>query len=104
MQYPVKAIISDLEDDKGSDLVFYLMTTPVYEAIGFVAFGLNVAGNWLLTSKSITGWQVRILSNIAQLAYALLILSPYLIVNSIVFLWINVCGLVRWKQDAKQSV
>lgn len=69
-----------------------------YEPIGFVAFVLNVAGNWLLTDKRSSGWSIRIVSNMAQLAYGLLVRSPYLVVNAVVFGGINVRGAVAWRR------
>lgn len=76
------------------------MTRTMAEAVGFIAFGLNVWGNWALTSKRSSGWWIRIGSNAAQLVYALAIRSPYLIVNAIVFGGINVVGAWRWKREA----
>ncbi len=71
------------------------------EYVGFAAFGANVAGNWLLTSKKTSGWWIRIVSNVAQLAYGMLVASPYLIVNAVTFGVINVVGIVKWRKEAK---
>lgn len=67
------------------------------EIIGFAAFGLNVAGNWMLTAKRQRGWIVRILANVAQVAYAACLPSPSLAMNGATFLAINVVGWRRWQ-------
>lgn len=69
------------------------------ELIGFLAFALNVWGNWALTDKRASGWWVRIGSNVAQLAYALVVFGPYLLTNAVVFGAINVRGIVKWKKE-----
>ena len=74
-----------------------------YEYIGFVAFALNVAGNWLLTDKRPSGWAIRIASNVAQLAYAMCMGSQYLLLNSVMFGGINVRGWWKWKLEALQT-
>lgn len=68
------------------------------EIVGLLAFALNVAGNLLLTNKKVGGWWIRIGSNVAQLAYAVLIVSPSLILNAATFAGINVFGIVKWKR------
>jgi hypothetical protein len=71
---------------------------PWQEWVGFLAFGLNLAGNWMLTAKDRRGWWIRIWSNVAQLAYALLVWSPYLVLNSVTFGGINVHGIIVWRR------
>lgn len=68
------------------------------EWVGFVACALNVWGNWALADKNARGWWIRIASNAAQLAYALFVWSPYLIVNAVTFGGINVHGIVKWRR------
>lgn len=68
------------------------------ELVGFLAFGLNLAGNEMLTLKNRRGWHVRIWSNAAQFAYALLVWSPYLLVNAVTFGIQNLHGFARWKR------
>lgn len=68
------------------------------EWVGFLAVALNVGGNLLLTRKDARGWAVRLVCNVAQLAYAILIASMSLSVNALVFALINVVGVVRWRR------
>jgi hypothetical protein len=68
------------------------------EAVGFVAFAMNVYGNWLLTSKRMNGWWVRIACNAAQLVYACLIRSPSLAVSAVTFAAINIVGVAKWRR------
>jgi hypothetical protein len=75
------------------------VTWPTWaESVGFAAFLLNVWGNWLMTKRDARGWWVRIACNFVQLAYAALILSPSLVVSAVVFLGINVKGIVEWRR------
>lgn len=69
-----------------------------YEAIGFTAVALNVAGNLMLTRKNTRGWTIRILCNVAQLVYSVFIGSPSLAANAVVFAGINVRGIVLWRR------
>lgn len=69
------------------------------EIVGFLAFGLNVWGNWALTKKSASGWWLRLACNAAQLTYASLIWSPSLLVSAATFAAINVVGLRRWARE-----
>lgn len=55
----------------------------------------------MLTSKTISGWWMRIASNLAQLIYGVCVVSPYLIVNAVTFGFINLRGLIVWKKDVK---
>lgn len=71
------------------------------EVAGFVAFGLNVWGNWLLTGQNASGWWIRIGSNVAQFAYAAMIRSPSLLLNASAFAGINIFGIVRWRRSAR---
>lgn len=80
------------------------MTMPWEEWIGFLAFALNVVGNWMLTNKRIGGWPVRFACNAAQLAYAILIKSPSLALSAVVFGGINVVGYVRWSARPSKEV
>ena len=66
--------------------------------IGFLAVGLNVVGNLMLTRKDRRGWAIRLACNAAQLVYAVLIVSPSLGTNAVVFAGINITGFVRWRR------
>lgn len=71
---------------------------PYFEAIGFIAVGLNIAGNWMLANKNARGWGIRLACNAAQLLYAVLIGSPSLTASAVTFAAINVHGAVKWKR------
>lgn len=68
----------------------------IIELVGYLAVGLNILGNLLLTSKSARGWYIRITSNVAQLIYALCIASWPITSNALIFMPINLLGLYRW--------
>lgn len=68
------------------------------EVVGFFAFGLNVWGNWLMTKKNARGWWIRIACNLVQLIYAVLIWSPSFAVSALVFMGINIRGIVEWRR------
>lgn len=70
------------------------------EGVGLFAFLLNVAGNWMLTSRREGGWFVRIGCNVVQFAYAALIESPSLALSALTFGVINCVGIVKWRRVA----
>ena len=66
-------------------------------AIGYLAFALNVAGNLLLVHKRWQGWAVRIVTNVAWIAYAAQIDDGGPVVaNHAAFMAINLYGLSKW--------
>lgn len=69
----------------------------IQEILGFLFFALNVAGNLLLTSRSVRGWYVRLAANVVQITYAYSISSPSHELNGATFLFINVVGIYRWR-------
>lgn len=71
----------------------------VVNVLGFVAFALNVWGNWLLTRKSESGWTVRIVSILCWGAYGIGAASWPNVVNAVTFLGINIYGLRRWRNE-----
>ncbi len=80
------------------------MTHFIAESIGMAGFAANVAGNMLLTRKSIHGWWVRILSNCLWTVYAGTTASLSVNVNHAVFFFVNVYGWWQWRRDAKGGV
>lgn len=67
------------------------------ELLGFAFFGLNVAGNLMLTSRSLKGWYVRLAANVFQILYAVGIGSASHELNGATFLLINCVGIYRWR-------
>lgn len=68
-------------------------------AIGYVAFVLNVAGNLMLARLNIWGWGVRLLTNVAWIAYAVQIPGGGpMWLNHIVFFGINIYGFWHWRR------
>ncbi len=66
-------------------------------AIGYAAFGLNVAGNLLLAHKRMAGWIVRLLTNVAWIAYAVQVEGGEpMVLNHAAFMGINLYGLGKW--------
>lgn len=66
------------------------------EATGWIAFALNVWGNLALTSYSIRGWVIRLLSNAFWVAYSVDAGAWALLANHVVFAGINIVGWIRW--------
>ena len=75
--------------------------TDLVEAVGFLAFVLNVAGNVMLAWKNKIGWLVRIASIIAWGVYAVNIVSWPMMANAVTFFGINCVGFYRWSREAK---
>lgn len=69
------------------------------EAMGWVAFGLNVWGNLALTNLSVRGWVIRLVSNAAWLIYSGYVGAWPLFGNHAVFALINVYGWVKWEKQ-----
>lgn len=75
------------------------MNSPLIEATGYLATGLNVAGNLMLAKLSIRGWIVRMVTNAVYIVYALQISQGLPVVaNHVLFLGINAYGLWRWQK------
>lgn len=71
------------------------------DLFGWAAFGLNVWGNLALTSLSVKGWVIRLVSNAAWLIYSAYTGAWPLFWNHAVFTVINIVGWHKWsKMDA----
>lgn len=73
-----------------------MITWP--QAIGILAFVLNVWGNLALTRQKNHGHVVRLLSNACWLIYSPLVGAWALLANHATFAGINLLGYYRWKQ------
>lgn len=70
------------------------------EAVGYLAFALNVGGNLLLARRNIWGWVVRLATNVAWIFYAAQVPGGGpMWVNHLVFLGVNLYGFVLWRAD-----
>lgn len=69
-------------------------------ALGYLAFGLNVIGNLLLTRKNIFGWIVRLATNVAWIAYAVQVDGGQpMALNHLTFVAINIYGWWNWSRE-----
>lgn len=73
------------------------MTETWKQAIGLVAFALNVWGNWELTKQTNRGHIIRLCSNGCWLFYSLFVGAWALLLNHSTFAVINVVGFRRWR-------
>jgi Bacterial inner membrane protein len=78
------------------------VTELTKQAIGAVAFVLNVWGNLELTKQTNRGHIIRLCSNACWLIYSPLVGAWALFVNHGVFAAINVLGFYRWRQIEKR--
>ncbi len=69
------------------------------DAFGFAAFASNVWGNILLARKSEKGWWVRIGSIVLWGVYGYAAASLPNLANAVVFLGINIYGLLKWRRE-----
>lgn len=72
------------------------MPNEVKQAIGVVAFALNVWGNLELTKQTNRGHVIRLFSNACWLVYSPLVGAWALFLNHATFAGINVLGYYRW--------
>ena len=68
------------------------------QAIGALAFALNVWGNLELTKQTNRGHLIRLAINACWLVYSPLVGAWALMVNHATFAAINVLGFVRWRR------
>jgi hypothetical protein len=73
------------------------------DAIGFAAFLTNVAGNLLLTGKSVHGWWIRIVAIVLWFVYARSTASWPMTANAVTFFGINCYGLWKWNRERKTA-
>ena len=71
------------------------------QAIGAVAFALNVWGNLELTKQTNRGHIIRLCSNACWLIYSPLVGAWALFLNHCTFAAINVLGFYRWRRIEK---
>lgn len=83
---------------------FVLAQLTWKQAIGAVAFILNVWGNLSLTKVSNKGHIIRLGSNAAWLIYSPLVGAWALFLNHTVFAGINILGYKRWKNLEKAGM
>lgn len=80
------------------------MTEIWKQAVGVVAFALNVWGNLELTKQTNRGHIIRLCSNACWLIYSPLVGAWALFLNHSTFAAINVLGYHRWKKiEAKAA-
>ncbi len=76
------------------------MSAWAVEAIGYLAFVMNVAGNLLLARKNAWGWLVRLATNVAWIAYAVQVPGGApMWANHGTFLAINIYGWLEWRKN-----
>lgn len=73
------------------------------QAIGVLAFALNVWGNLELTKQTNRGHIIRLCSNACWLVYSPLVGAWALFLNHATFAGINVLGYCRWHKIAKHK-
>lgn len=74
----------------------------VVDIVGFAAFILNVAGNFMLIYKERFGWwgwAVRIVSIVCWFAYGVGDASWPNIANAVAFFGINCWGVWKWRKE-----
>ena len=74
------------------------MNETASQAVGVVAFALNVWGNLELTKQTNRGHIIRLCSNACWLVYSPLVGAWALMLNHGTFAAINVLGWHRWKK------
>lgn len=75
-----------------------MLSDTTKQAIGLVAFALNVWGNLELTKQTNRGHVIRLASNACWLVYSPLVGAWALAANHATFAAINVLGFVRWRK------
>lgn len=73
------------------------------QAIGALAFALNVWGNLELTKVGNRGHIIRLCSNACWLIYSPLIGAWALLANHATFAGINVLGFLRWRRYEREG-
>ena len=76
------------------------MVEEAKQAIGVVAFALNVWGNLELTKQTNRGHVIRLCSNACWLVYSPLVGAWALFLNHATFAGTNVLGYYRWHRIA----
>ena len=68
----------------------------LWQALGWLAFALNVWGNLELTGKTRRGWLVRLVCNACWMPYSIMTDAWPLLANHLLFALINVHGWRKW--------
>jgi hypothetical protein len=75
------------------------MTITWVEWVGCAAFVTNVWGNLMLARLKTGGWVVRLLTNVIWVIYSWHTNGGWpLMLNHLVFFYINVDGWIRWSR------
>ncbi len=74
------------------------MSEELKQAIGVIAFALNVWGNLELTKQGNRGHIIRLCANACWLVYSPLVGAWALMANHATFAAINVLGFYRWEK------
>jgi hypothetical protein len=72
----------------------------ILDALGWLAFVLNVWGNLALTSKGVSGWIIRLACNVCWVPYAIATGAWALLANHLLFMGINAYGWWKWTREA----
>lgn len=67
-----------------------------WQALGWLALGLNVWGNLELTGKTTRGWIVRLACNVCWVPYSVVTGAWALLANHVLFAAINIYGWRKW--------
>lgn len=74
-----------------------------WDALGWLAFALNVWGNLALTQKGASGWIIRLMCNICWLPYSVHTQAWALLGNHLLFMAINIYGWVKWDREKRRA-
>ena len=78
--------------------------TFFWQALGWLAFALNVWGNMMLTTKGVSGWIIRLACNVCWIPYSINTGAWALLANHALFMGINIYGWHKWtRQSAKEG-
>jgi len=64
-----------------------------WQLLGWLALGLNVWGNLMLTSKGVSGWIIRLACNACWIPYSIYTGAWPLLANHVLF---NIYGWRKW--------
>jgi len=72
----------------------------VIATLGYFAFILNAVGNLMLARRNVWGWIVRLLTNVAWIAYAVQVTDGEpMALNHAFFLGVNLYGFQQWRRS-----
>lgn len=71
----------------------------LWNALGWIAAGLNIWGNLALTTKGLKGWIIRIVCNLCWMPYGIYTHAWALLANHLLFVAINCYGYWKWRND-----